>query len=135
MIAQLDKYHALAAAPPAPPPLALRPPPLALAAPRAAESGTENGAQAVEIPQGDIRMRFSRSVSPATRSPRLGARFVATRRSAVERAAAAACATRGRVAGLAASACRAAERHTLTPINDEPGGEALQVGASTGSRA
>ncbi len=49
VIAQLDKYHALSGAAPAPPPLALAPPPLALAAPRAAENGTENGAQAVEI--------------------------------------------------------------------------------------
>ncbi len=57
MIAQLDKYHALAGAPPAlaggapaPPPLALPTPPLALAAPRAGETGTENGAPAGEIP-------------------------------------------------------------------------------------
>jgi DNA-binding CsgD family transcriptional regulator len=45
VIAQLDKYHALAA----PAPLALPRPPLALAAPRVTEAGTENGAQAVEI--------------------------------------------------------------------------------------
>jgi hypothetical protein len=50
VIAQFDKYHALAGAPPAPPSLALPAPPLALAAPRAVETGTENGAQAVEIP-------------------------------------------------------------------------------------
>jgi hypothetical protein len=51
VIAQLDKYHALslAAPAPAPAPLALPRPPLALAAPDAAEIGTENGAQAVEI--------------------------------------------------------------------------------------
>ena len=49
VIAQLDKYHAHAAAPPAPPPLALARTPLTLAPPRAAESRTENGAQAVEI--------------------------------------------------------------------------------------
>ena len=50
VIAQLDKYHAPSAPAPAPPPLALRPPPLALAAPSGIEAGTENGAQAVEIP-------------------------------------------------------------------------------------
>jgi hypothetical protein len=63
VMAQLDKYHAPSWAAPAPPPLALarpplalaRPPlalarpPLALAAPSVAETGTENGAQAVEI--------------------------------------------------------------------------------------
>ena len=48
VIAQLDKYHALSAPAPAPPPLALGRPALALAAPEAAESG-QKGAQAVEI--------------------------------------------------------------------------------------
>ncbi len=48
VIAQLGKYHAPSLAAPAPPPLALRAPPLALASP-AAEEGTKNGAQAVEI--------------------------------------------------------------------------------------
>lgn len=51
VMAQLDKYHALAASAPPPRLLAQTAPPLALAAPRAtAEEGTENGAQAVEIP-------------------------------------------------------------------------------------
>jgi hypothetical protein len=50
VMSQLDKYHALSAPAPAPPPLALGTPPLALAAPRGIENGTENGAQAVEIP-------------------------------------------------------------------------------------
>ena len=50
VMTQLDKYHALSSAAPSPPPLALRPPPLALAPPREAEVGTENGAQAIEIP-------------------------------------------------------------------------------------
>jgi hypothetical protein len=50
VVAQLDKYHALSWAAPASPPPALPPPPLTLAAPRAAESGTEKGAQAVEVP-------------------------------------------------------------------------------------
>ena len=51
VIAQLDKYHALSwAAPAPPPPPALAAPPLALAAPSAVEIGTENGAQVVEIP-------------------------------------------------------------------------------------
>jgi AraC-like DNA-binding protein len=58
VIAQLDKYHGLTWAAPAPP-LALAAPPLALAAPRAAETGTEIGAQAVEIPQGGTRMSVS----------------------------------------------------------------------------
>jgi DNA-binding CsgD family transcriptional regulator len=49
VIAQLDKYHALSAPAPAPPPLALGRPALALAAPEAAEIGTKKGAQAVEI--------------------------------------------------------------------------------------
>jgi len=49
VIAQLDKYHALGQPAPTPPPLALPRPTLALAAPAAAEIGTENGAQAVEI--------------------------------------------------------------------------------------
>jgi len=48
VVAQLDRHHALSA--PAPPPLALPAPPLALAAPSAIEDGTEDGAQAVEIP-------------------------------------------------------------------------------------
>ena len=52
VMAQLDKYHAPSAPAPAPPPLAL-------AAPSGIETGTENGAQAVEIPQGETRMRFS----------------------------------------------------------------------------
>jgi len=58
VIAQLDKYHALSWAVPASPPVALCPPPLALAAPREIENGTENGAQAVEIPSGETRMSF-----------------------------------------------------------------------------
>ena len=51
VIAQLDRYHALAAPAlaSAPPPPALPRPPLALAAPDAIEIGTEKGAQAVEI--------------------------------------------------------------------------------------
>jgi hypothetical protein len=52
VIAQLDKYHGLslpAPGPAAPPPLAPPRAPLALAAPDAAEIGTENGAQALEI--------------------------------------------------------------------------------------
>ncbi|MGD0186607.1 MAG: hypothetical protein ABSC25_15330 [Roseiarcus sp.] len=49
VMAQLDKYHALSWVAPAPPPLALARTPLTLAPPRAAESRTENGAQAVEI--------------------------------------------------------------------------------------
>jgi len=48
VVAQLDKYHGLTWATPAPP-LALAAPPLALAAPRGIETGTGNGAQAVEI--------------------------------------------------------------------------------------
>ncbi len=50
VMAQLDKYHALAAGAPPPRLLARNAPPLALAAPRAPAEGTENGAQAVEIP-------------------------------------------------------------------------------------
>ena len=51
VIAQLDKYHALAALTPAsaPPPPPLPRPTLALAAPDALEIGTEKGAQVVEI--------------------------------------------------------------------------------------
>jgi len=49
VIAQLDKYHALSLAAPAPAPLALPRPPLALAAPDTAAEWTENGAQAVEV--------------------------------------------------------------------------------------
>ncbi|MGD0639505.1 MAG: LuxR C-terminal-related transcriptional regulator [Roseiarcus sp.] len=50
VMAQLDRYHALAASAPPPRLIARTAPPLALAAPRApAEEGTENGAQAVEI--------------------------------------------------------------------------------------
>jgi DNA-binding CsgD family transcriptional regulator len=49
VIAQLDKYHGLSGAAPAPAPLALPAPRLALAAPRALQNGTENGAQTVEI--------------------------------------------------------------------------------------
>ena len=56
VIAQLDKYHALSRPAPAPPPLALAAPPLALAAPEAAENGTENGAQAVEIAERRTRI-------------------------------------------------------------------------------
>ena len=50
VMAQLDKYHALAASAPPPRLLAQAAPPLALAAPRATAEGTENGAQAVETP-------------------------------------------------------------------------------------
>ena len=50
VMAQLDKYHALAASAPPPRLLAQAAPPLALAAPRATAEGTENGAQAVDIP-------------------------------------------------------------------------------------
>ncbi len=53
VMAQLDKYHALAASAPPPPPPQLCAPnaaPLALAAPQASAEGTENGAQAIEIP-------------------------------------------------------------------------------------
>ena len=50
VMAQLDKYHALAASAPPPRRLAQSAPPLALAAPRANAEGTEDGAQAVEMP-------------------------------------------------------------------------------------
>ncbi|MGO4869575.1 MAG: hypothetical protein ACLPGW_03035 [Roseiarcus sp.] len=59
VIGQLDKYHALSAAAPAPPPLALGLPPLAPAAPRLAEKGTEKGAQAVEIAASGTRIGVS----------------------------------------------------------------------------
>ncbi len=50
VMAELDKYHALSASAPPPRLIARTAPPLALAAPRAPAEGTENGAQAVEIP-------------------------------------------------------------------------------------
>ena len=51
VIAQLDKYHALAAPALATAPLPLAPPrpPLALAAPDKIDNGTENSAQPIEI--------------------------------------------------------------------------------------
>ena len=60
VIAQLDEYHAPAPAPlPAPPSLAPPPPPLALGPPNEIAIGTENGAQAAEIAEGETRMRVS----------------------------------------------------------------------------
>ncbi len=50
VMAQLDKYYGLAGNAPPPRLIARTAPPLALAAPQAPAEGTENGAQAVEIP-------------------------------------------------------------------------------------
>ena len=69
VMAQLDKYHALAASAPPPRLLARTAPPLALAAPRAAAEGTENGAQAVETPKSWTRRAPVAAQQRARRSP------------------------------------------------------------------